>query len=141
MKISINKKINKDSQQKIGKMLEEYNSTYVSQKKESSSTPIEIILRNDADKIIGGLYGRTIWGNMEIKTCVIHQAKRKQGFGKILIQSAEKEARKRKCNQITLDTFSFQAPGFYENLGFEKIGVETNFPIGYEKYYYRKILK
>lgn len=63
---------------------------------------------------------------------------RNKGIGRKLITEAEKEAKNRNCRFISLDTFSFQAPEFYEKLGFEKIGTETDFPKGFEKYYYRK---
>lgn len=54
------------------------------------------------------------------------------------MKAVEKEAKKRNCRFISLDTFSFQAPKFYEKLGFEQVGQETDFPKGFDKFYYRK---
>ena len=106
--------------------------------KDAINKPIEILARNEHNEIIGGLYGRSIWGTLEIKTFVVKPENRKEGIGSKLMKEAEAEAKRRNCRFISLDTFSFQAPGFYEKLGFEKIGTETDFPKGFEKYYYRK---
>lgn len=102
--------------------------------------PLEIIAIEN-NKIIGGIYGRSIWGTLEIKTFVVDESYRKKGIGTKLILEAENEAFQRNCRYISLDTFSFQAPKFYEHMGFELIGTETDFPKGFEKYYYRKSIK
>jgi ribosomal protein S18 acetylase RimI-like enzyme len=138
MNIEINDEVDKESYDKIVNLLIEYNLTKTEHFKEEINKPIEIIARNEENEIIGGLYGRSIWGTLEIKTFVVSPENRSEGIGKKLILEAEKEAIRRKCRFISLDTFSFQAPKFYEKLGFEKIGTETDFPKGFEKYYYRK---
>jgi ribosomal protein S18 acetylase RimI-like enzyme len=138
MNIKINDIVDKESYDEIVNLLLEYNLSKTEKLEEEINKPIEIIVRNEKNKIIGGLYGRSIWGTLEIKTFVVRPENRTLGIGKKLILEAEKEAKRRKCRFISLDTFSFQAPEFYEKLGFEKIGIETDFPKGYEKYYYRK---
>jgi ribosomal protein S18 acetylase RimI-like enzyme len=138
MNIKINDIVDKESYDEIVNLLLEYNLSKTEKLEEEINKPIEIIARNEKNKIIGGLYGRSIWGTLEIKTFVVRPENRTLGIGKKLILEAEKEAKRRKCRFISLDTFSFQAPEFYEKLGFEKIGIETDFPKGYEKYYYRK---
>ena len=77
---------------------------------------------------------------MEIRILVVAKNERGKGLGKRLMKAAEKEALKRNCKYISLDTFSFQAPGFYEKLGFQKIGIEENPHRGYDKIYYRKAI-
>ena len=44
-------------------------------------------------------------------------------LGKELVHSLEVAAAERGCRQITLDTYSFQAPEFYHKLGYEVFGV------------------
>lgn len=138
MKIKVTDEIDQESHDKIIKLLIEYNLGKTQELKKEINKPIEIIARDERNEIIGGLYGRSIWGTLEVKTFVVKPENRNKGIGRKLIIEAEKEAKNRNCRFISLDTFSFQAPGFYEKIGFEKIGTETDFPKGFEKYYYRK---
>ncbi len=138
MDIKVADIVDQKSYDKIVEMLVEYNLSKTEALKNEINKPIEIIAKNDKNEIIGGLYGRSIWGTLEIKTFAIKSENRNEGIGRKLLYEAEKEAKRRNCRFISLDTFSFQAPAFYEKLGFEKIGTETDFPKGFEKYYYRK---
>ena|SRR5690606_10974387 len=138
MDIKVTDKINKKSYSEIVKLLVDFNLSKTQQHASDINKPIQIIIRDFENEIIGGLYGRSIWGTLEIKTLVVKQGNRNQGIGRKLMEEAEKEAKRRNCRFISLDTFSFQSPIFYEKCGFEKIGTETDFPKGFEKYYYRK---
>ena len=138
MKIKVNDEIDQESHDRVIQLLIEYNLSKTQEFKNEINKPIEIIARDEQNEIIGGLYGHSIWGTLEVKTLVVKLENRNQGIGRKLIIEAEKEAKNRNCRFISLDTFSFQAPGFYEKLGFEKIGTETDFSKGFEKYYYRK---
>lgn len=139
MKINVSDLIEQKAYDKVVEMLVEFNKIHV--QNHENDKPIEIIVRNDFEEIIGGLYGRSIWGTLEIKTFVVKSENRNQGIGSRLMMAAEHEALKRNCSFISLDTFSFQAPGFYEKIGFKKIGIELDFPKGHAKYYFRKELK
>jgi hypothetical protein len=57
-----------------------------------------------------------------------------------LLQSVEHEALARGCQQIVLASFSFQAPEFYQKLGFETFAVLEDHPRGYQHHYLRKRL-
>ncbi|WP_417875065.1 GNAT family N-acetyltransferase [Xanthomarina gelatinilytica] len=138
MTVEVTDKIDQESYDRVVELLVEYNLSKTQQFKNEINKPIEIIARNNNGEIIGGLYGRSIWGTLEVKTFVVKTENRNDGIGRKLIIEAEKEAKNRNCRFISLDTFSFQAPEFYEKLGFKKIGTETDFPKGFEKYYYRK---
>ncbi|WP_282014577.1 GNAT family N-acetyltransferase [Marinifilum flexuosum] len=138
MNIKVTDEVDHKSYDRVVELLVEYNISQTEKNADEINKPIEIIVRDDKGEIIGGLYGRSIWGTLEIKTFVVKAQNRNKGIGKKIILEAEKEAKKRNCRFISLDTFSFQAPKFYERLGFEKVGTETDFPKGFDKYYYRK---
>jgi ribosomal protein S18 acetylase RimI-like enzyme len=53
---------------------------------------------------------------------------------------AERIAIDRQCEGIWLDTFSFQAPGFYAKLGFERFGLIKDFPPGQSRHFLMKRL-
>lgn len=53
---------------------------------------------------------------------------------------AEEEAVRRGCLGAWLDTFSFQARGFYERLGYSVFGVIEGYPPGHSRFFLKKTL-
>jgi GNAT superfamily N-acetyltransferase len=53
---------------------------------------------------------------------------RKHGIGSRLMAGAEASARSQGCRAAYLDTFAFQAPKFYERLGYRESGRLNDFP-------------
>jgi GNAT superfamily N-acetyltransferase len=79
---------------------------------------LAILLRDEMDRIVAGLYGWTWGGWLKIDYLWVSQEERRQGRGRQLLAAAEAEARKRGCSHATLNTFSFQAPDFYPKFGY-----------------------
>ena len=63
-----------------------------------------------------------------------------QGTGRRILIAAEEEALRRGCRYAWLDTFSFQARGFYEKLGYSVFGTLEDYPAGHSRYFLRKTL-
>lgn len=91
-------------------------------------------------RAIAALSGHTWGGCCEIVYLWVEAASRGKGLGRALVDAAETEARRRGCAQIVLSTHSFQAPEFYEKLGFQRIGAVPNYPRGYANLIYLKEL-
>jgi hypothetical protein len=53
-------------------------------------------------------------------------------------QRAEREAARRDCRRAYLDTFDFQALGFYQKRGYEVFGSLEGFPTGHRRYFLQK---
>src|SRR5580704_6472365 len=84
-------------------------------------------------KIVGGLVGETFFGWMFVSLLWVSDQHRGNGWGSSLMRTAEAEARERGVRHVYLDSFSFQAPAFYEKLGYREFGRLKDFPAGYDR--------
>lgn len=103
-------------------------------------TPLNLVEYNENGKIIGGILGGTYWGWMYIDILWVNEQYRRRGLGSKLLSEAEKEAVRRGCHHVHLDTMSWQAPDFYIKHGYEVIGILPDFPSGNQKYLLMKTL-
>jgi GNAT superfamily N-acetyltransferase len=78
----------------------------------------------------GWLFIRYLW---------VSDSLRGRGIGRELMAGAEAHALERGCHSAWVDTFSFQAPGFYPKLGYEVFG-ELDYPPGHKRIFLRKRL-
>jgi GNAT superfamily N-acetyltransferase len=103
--------------------------------------PLAILIRDGADnRILGGLCGDSFYDWLFIKLFFIPDSLRGHGLGQRLMRQAEDIARARGCTGIWLDTFEFQARGFYEKQGFTVFGILADHPKGYHRYFLQKRL-
>jgi GNAT superfamily N-acetyltransferase len=93
------------------------------------------------DRIVAGIYGNTWGGTCEVRLFWVEESLRGQGLGTSLLAAAEREAVRRGCTQMTLMTFSFQAPRFYGKHGFEIVATLENHPDGHQNLLLRKTLQ
>jgi GNAT superfamily N-acetyltransferase len=98
-------------------------------------------VRNEAGEIIAGFNGYTWGGCCELSHVWVHERYRGQGLGTLLIRSAETEAVARGCGQVVLATHSFQAPGFYQRMGYERKYAIEGRPKGHADIIYVKVLQ
>lgn len=104
--------------------------------------PLAITMRDpEGGEIAGGLYGISYYSWLFIELLVIPEQYRGRRFGTRLIGQAESAARERECVGVWLDTFSFQARGFYEKLGYRTFGEIAAYPPGHSRFYLSKALK
>lgn len=68
----------------------------------------------------------------------IHASGFRDGRARALLEAAEEESVRRGCTQAVLLTHSFQAPEFYERLGYVRQGTIPNYPQGDAQYVYLK---
>ncbi|MET0845697.1 MAG: GNAT family N-acetyltransferase [Pseudomonas sp.] len=106
----------------------------------STQETFALLVRDDNDEILGGLYGRVFYQWMFIELLSVPEQARGQGLGSKLMQMAEELAREKECVGIWLDTFDFQAPEFYKKLGYSELGQIVDYPPGHKRLFFQKRL-
>jgi len=99
-----------------------------------------LALYDDQNEIVGGVISEIFWGWYYINVLWVKPELRGCGYGQKLLIQAESEARKRGAKNVYLDTFSFQAPDFYKKNGYHVFGELSNFPQGFQRYFFTKEL-
>ena len=89
-------------------------------------------IRDEKNEIIAGLSGWTWAQACQIQTLWVNPSLRGQGIGEKLLDAAEQEARERGCKIIMLESYSFQAPAFYQKHGYELAFQLQDFPPGHQ---------
>ena len=106
------------------------------------SRPVQAFAVNDAGELVGGCVGRTedVWQWLTVDTMWVDPRHRGQGLGQQLLETVESQARNRGCRWAKLNTWEFQAPGFYARLGYHVYGREVDYPPGHTNHLMRKDL-
>ncbi|MFW6695541.1 GNAT family N-acetyltransferase [Streptomyces sp. MAR4 CNX-425] len=86
---------------------------------------------DEAGRLIGGLAAWTWGGLCGIEMLWVREDDRKDGWGSRILDAAEAEARRRGCDRVTVSSFTFQAPGFYQRHGYAETGRTLGFPGGH----------
>ncbi len=102
--------------------------------------PVGYFLKNARGEWLGGLTGYLWGGWMHVNFLWVTESLRGQRYGSRLMDAAESYAVERGCTGATLETLSFQAPGFYARRGYEVFGTLEEYPPGHSKLFLRKRL-
>lgn len=102
---------------------------------------LTFFLRDGASEIRGGVHGNhTDFGWLYVDSLWVDEKLRNQGFGAKLLTAIESEAVKRNCRRVYLSTYSFQAPEFYQKMGYQIFGELPDFPGEHRKIFLTKKL-
>jgi len=99
-----------------------------------------LAIRDGAGRVLGGLILQSYWKESYVELLWLSERARRLGTGRRLMQEAERRARRRGSLLMHLNTYSFQAPGFYEKLGFKRFGGMQGSPAGESRHFYVKRL-
>jgi ribosomal protein S18 acetylase RimI-like enzyme len=100
--------------------------------------PLGVFVR-DRQSIVAGLAGETYSGWLFVRYLWVSDGLRGQGIGSKLLCEGEGRALERGCHSVWLDTFSFQAPGFYQKLGYRVFG-ELDWSPDHKRFFLHKRL-
>jgi GNAT superfamily N-acetyltransferase len=97
-----------------------------------------VFLRREG-RVVGGLAGECYAGWLFIRYVFLPEDLRRGGVGRAVIAAAEARAKERGCHSAWVDTFSFQAPGFYAKQGYVEFA-RLPYPPAGERIFLRKAL-
>jgi GNAT superfamily N-acetyltransferase len=118
--------------------LREYNTSKAGP---SGRRALTVAVTDAAGAVIGGMWGHTAYEWLFTQVLVVPERLRGRGIGAEIMQLAEQEALDRGCHSAWLDTFEFQARGFYDRIGYECFAELPNYPTGFSSFHMRKALK
>jgi GNAT superfamily N-acetyltransferase len=99
-----------------------------------------LFLKDESNNIQGGIFARYDLESIYIDLLWVADNSRHLGYGSQLLNAAEVEAQKFGCRYSTLDTYSFEAEGFYLKNGYERFGEIKNYWLHHSRIFLRKIL-
>lgn len=112
-----------------------FNAPFIGTKPERYSLYVK-----DNDSIIGGAIVYAHQSSIYVDVLWVSKDYRALGIGAELLRRVEAEAIRRGISASTLDTFSFQAEGFYLKQGYKPLGAIENYLEGHDRIYLRKQL-
>lgn len=83
-------------------------------------------IAKENDEVAGILTGKCLHDEVKISDLIVTEKFRKNGIGSKLLKSVEEYFSDKNYTSISLTTYDFQAPKFYEKCGFELEFVREN---------------
>ncbi|MFC5722103.1 GNAT family N-acetyltransferase [Streptomyces gamaensis] len=100
-----------------------------------NSEPLEVYASGPDGALAGGLVGHTQFGWLHIDLLWVDEPYRGAGLGSRLVVRAEEIARnERDCPRARVESWDFQAPGFYRRLGYRVAATVPDHPPGITDY-------
>ncbi|WP_228114635.1 GNAT family N-acetyltransferase [Stenotrophomonas sp. MYb238] len=101
---------------------------------------IRIVARTAEGALLGGILADVALGWLEIHVLWVEPDQRATGLGAALLAECERRASARGAHSARLDTFGWQAEGFYAGQGYACFGRLNDYPAGHERIFMRKRL-
>lgn len=102
--------------------------------------PLAVFVRAEDGALRAGVFAYANWTWLHINLFWIAKDLRHCGLGSRMLQRIEKAGVERGCQQVHLDTFSYQARPFYERHGYEVFATLDDYPPGQQRFFLRKAL-
>lgn len=130
-----------EDEETIDDELMAYNLWHVPPVQEEPFVKICRCAKDEGGELLGGVLACSVlWNVLYVETVWVREDCRGMQLASKLLAAVEEEARRNGCYMAQLDTFDFQARGFYEKCGYRVFGTLTDVPRGHERYYMCKKL-
>ena len=116
--------------------LRKYMSNQVGElRKKYPEIKIRLVLKNENNKVIGVLLAFTILQAVNFECIWIDEYHRNKGYGKVLLETAEKIAVKNGCISVLVMVYSFQSVDFFQKQGYKVFGVSDGYPDSIKEFF------
>jgi len=110
-----------DDVKEFQKGLEAYNMEKTNGEFNSPQPWLNLVLKDHEGKIVGGILTSTLYWSLYLEVLWVDNKYRGLGYGRHLVLAAQKLAKKNGCITSHVYTFSWQAPDFYQAVGYKLI--------------------
>ena len=108
-----------DEVKEFQKGLESYNMKQTEGEFKSPEEWLSLVLKDHDGKIVGGITTSTLYWAQYLETLWVDDKYRGLGYGRDLVLESERLAKKNGCLISQTYTFSWQAPDFYQAIGYK----------------------
>ena len=115
--------------------LRAYNRTFI-----PDTADLSLAVRDTGGRLVGGCDAFRMGDLVFLDVLWVAEDRRGSGLGGIILDRLEEEAARQGARRVELNTFSFQAPGFYEKRGYRPMGALEPAVGEYGHYFYVKEL-
>lgn len=99
------------------------------------------LLARDTGKIVAVCKGYNYADDFYIGQLAVAESHRTGGLGGRMLAACEDIARERGCRTLQVDTYSYQAPGFYLKCGFEEYHRIRNYRGDHDRVFFRRSVR
>ncbi len=122
----------------IGRRLRQFNYGVVGEYPEVQ--PIRLNARAQDGRVVGGLRGFVFLNWLRVEVLFVDEDSRGTGIGSSLLLDAERLAREHGAQNAAVESFEWQAPGFYQSHGYAEVARMEGYANGYYLAIMRKAL-
>jgi GNAT superfamily N-acetyltransferase len=97
----------------------------------SDAESFAAVRRDESGTIVAGISGYAWGGCCYVSHLWVAESLRARGLGSALLRLAEAHARGKGCKIVLLSSHSFQAPAFYEYMGYVRQASIADHPMGH----------
>lgn len=126
-----------DEIERLCTSLQQFNRPFTADNHESE---LRIVARDPDGALLGGILADVALDWLEIHVLWVEPGKRSAGLGAALLEECERRAREAGAHSARLDTFDWQAEGFYARHGYAAFARLGDYPLGHERVFMSKRL-
>lgn len=137
MRVTVDRNVSDSERQLIQREVVAYSDAVASPR---NFRNIAVVLRDESSTVVGGVVAFVAWDWLLVDILWVSAGLRGNGYGRLLMAEVEKAAIELGCRNARLDTFDFEAKGFYQKLGYFEYGALEGFPQHHTQFHLRKNL-